>query len=451
MLRMGRQKAERLPPPSRYPIVMRILLIGASGLIGSAVAARLKRDGHEIVAVGRGAGPAERRVPVDRWVRLDLRHATAPEAWLPHLAGIEAVVNCAGVLQDSSRDSPGKVHREMPLALWSACEAAGVRRVVHFSALGVDRAGMTEFSRSKHEGDRALEASRLEWVILRPSVVVGRPAYGGSALFRGLAAFPLFPRPAEAGPVDVVQLDDVAETVARLIEPKAPSRVALELAGPDRLAFADIVAAYRRWLGWREARSVTAPGWLMGIAYRAGDALAWLGWRPPIRSTPGKEIRRGATGDNDAWRSATGIEPQSLADTLAANPASVQERWFSRLYLLKPLAIGTFALFWLLTGLISLGPGYGRATRYMLAGGGGSLSEPSVIAGGLADIAVACAIAWRPTAKLGLWAALGISLFYIVAGTILLPDLWADPLGPMMKIWPILALNLVCLAILDER
>ena len=39
----------------------------------------------------------------------------------------------------------------------------------------------------------------------------------------------------------------------------------------------------------------------------------------------------------------------------------------------------------------------------------------------------------------------------IVAGTLLLPQLWADPLGPMMKVWPILALNFVCLAILDDR
>jgi uncharacterized protein YbjT (DUF2867 family) len=430
---------------------MRILLLGASGLIGSAVAARLKRDGHEIVAVGRGGGAAARRVPVDRWVKLDLRQARTAETWRPHLAGIDAVVNCAGVLQDNSRDSPAKVHRDMPLALWKACAAAGVRRVIQLSALGVDRGGITDFSRTKNEGDEALASSGLDWVILRPSVVVGRPAYGGSALFRALASLPILPRPAEAGPVDVVQLDDVAETVARLLAPGAPSRIALELTGPDRLAFTEIVAAYRHWLGWTPPRRFTAPGWLMGIAYRAGDALAWLGWRPPIRSTPGKEIRRGAIGDNREWRRATGIEPQSLADALAANPASVQERWFSRLYLLKPLALGTFALFWLLTGLISLGPGYERATRYMLAGGGGALSEPSVIAGGLADVAIACAVAWRPTAKLGLWSALGLSVAYLVAGTVLLPGLWADPLGPMMKIWPILALNLLCLAILDER
>jgi hypothetical protein len=87
----------------------------------------------------------------------------------------------------------------------------------------------------------------------------------------------------------------------------------------------------------------------------------------------------------------------------------------------------------------------------MRRGGGGSLSEPSVVAGGIADILVALGIAWRRTSKLALWAALGVSVFYIVAGTILLPELWKDPLGPMMKIWPIMALNLLCLAILDER
>lgn len=430
---------------------MRILLIGASGLIGSAVAARLRRDGHAIVAVGRGGGPAGRRVAVDRWVKLDLREATTTEAWPPHLAGIDAVVNCAGVLQDSPRDSTSKLHRDMPSALWRACEAAGVRRVIHVSALGADRGGITEFSRTKLEGDKALEASGLDWVILRPSVVVGRPAYGGSALFRGLASLPVLPLPAETGPIDVIQLDDVAETVARLLELGAKSRITLELAGPDRLSFAEIVAAYRRWLGWKPARSFVAPAWLMGLAFRAGDAVAWLGWRPPVRTTAGREIRRGAVGDKDEWRLVARIEPQSLAEALAAYPATVQERWFARLYLLKPLAIGTFALFWLLTGLISLGPGYRGATDYMLAGGGGALSEPSVVAGALADIAVACAIAWRPTAKLGLRAALGLSLLYLLAGTILLPEIWSDPLGPMMKIWPILALNLVCLAMLDER
>ncbi|HEX8258033.1 MAG TPA: SDR family oxidoreductase [Allosphingosinicella sp.] len=430
---------------------MRILLIGATGFIGSAVAARLAGEGHALVGTARNIDAAARRLPGGLWVELDLRSATTPEAWLRHLAGVDAVVNCAGALQDSPRDSTGRVHRDAPAALWQACARAGVRRVIHFSAMGVDRGGLTAFSRSKGEGDEALAASGLDWVILRPSVVVGRQAYGGSALFRALAAFPILPKSPDAGPLDIVQLDDVVETVVRLLQPGAPSGLALELAGPDRLSFEEVVQSYRRWLGWRPARIVAAPGLLMAAAYRAGDLIAKLGWRPPIRSTARREIVRGAVGDPSGWIEATGIRPQSLAAALAAEPASVQERWFANLYLLKPLAIGTFALFWLLTGLISLGPGYDLAANYMRLAGAGPLSEPSVIAGGVADIIVAFGILYRRTARLALYAAILLSLFYVVAGTILLPQLWRDPLGPMMKIWPILAFNFLCLAILDER
>ena len=428
---------------------MRIVLVGATGLIGSAAAARLKQDGHEVVGVART--PASGRVPVDRWVRLDLREATSPADWTPHLRGADAVVNCAGTLQDNIRDSTAGVHRDAPAALWRACEQAGVRRVVQISAIGVDRGACSAFSETKRQGDALLEKSSLDWVILRPSLVLGPAAYGGSALLRGLAALPVLPITPDTGPLDVVQLDDVVETIARLVRPKAPARIALELVGPERLRLEEVVAAYRRWLGWEPARLIAVPGWLMAAAYRAGDAIAWLGWRPPIRSTARREIVRGAIGEARAWREASGVAAQGLSAALAARPASVQERWFAKLYLLKPLAIGTFALFWLITGLISLGPGYDLARAYMLRAGAGPLSAPSVIAGALADIAVAAVMVYRPTTRLALQATILLSASYLVAGTILVPGLWFDPLGPMMKIWPILALNFLCLAILDER
>ena len=430
---------------------MRILLVGATGLIGSSVAARLVGEGHEVIGVGRAADAAARRVPVSRWIQMDLRGARFAARWEPHLHGIDAVVNCAGTLQDSVRDSTGAVHQDAPSALWEACERLGVRRVIHFSAMGVDRGGLSDFSRSKLAGDEALMARDLDWVILRPSVVVGRQAYGGSALFRGLAAFPVLPKSPDAGPLDIVQLDDVVETVVRLLAPGAASRVALELAGPDRLSFEEVVGAYRRWLGWRPARIVSAPGFVMGAAYRLGDLVAKLGWRPPIRSTARKEIVRGAVGDPAEWKRATGIEPRSLAAALAAEPASVQERWFARLYLLKPLAIGIFALFWLMTGIVSVTAGWSHAVSLMKMTAAAPLAELSVIAGAATDVVVAMLILYRPTAKLGLFAALAVSILYVIAGTALLPELWADPLGPMMKIWPILAFNLLCLAILDER
>ena len=102
-------------------------------------------------------------------------------------------------------------------------------------------------------------------------------------------------------------------------------------------------------------------------------------------------------------------------------------------------------------GLISVGPGYGQGIAYMQAGGAGALAAPAVIAGGLADIAIGLGVAFRRTARAALWAALAVSVFYAAAGTLVQPALWLDPLGPLLKIAPILVVNLVALAILDER
>lgn len=432
---------------------MNILLLGATGFIGSAVAARLRADGHEVIGVTRALNVAARRVPVSEWIKIDIARATKPETWLAHLKAIDAVVNCAGVLQDSPSESTRGVHVAGVEALFAACERAGVRRVIHFSAIGVDRETPTAFSRTKREGDDALMARDLDWVILRPSVVVGRGAFGGSALFRGLAATPGFvPTIPDAAPLQIVQLDDITATVAFFLRPEAPARQVLELAGPERLTFADVVSAYRRWLGWGKAPVAPLPRWMAAVLFRLGDFVRMLGWRPPVSSTAQREMVRGAVGDPARWTELTGIAPRSLSAALAAEPASVQERWFAQLYLLKPLAFGVFALFWIATGLISLGPGYTIGESLMREGEVEPLLGTVFIVGGaVSDILIGIALLFRRTAKAGLIAALIISIVYVVLGTYLVPRLWSDPLGPMMKIWPVLAFNLLLLAIVEER
>jgi uncharacterized protein YbjT (DUF2867 family) len=428
---------------------LRVLLTGATGLIGTATLTKLLAEGHEVVALARVAG---RSAPGLRWVTLDLRHAGQPEQWLPHVAGVDAVINCAGVLQDGAGDSTHAAHASGPAALFAACVRAGVRRVIHLSAIGVDRETPSEFSRTKAAGDKILMGSGLDWVILRPSVVIGRGAYGGSALFRGLAALPVVPHVPDAGALQVVHLDDVVATILWFLRPDAPARIELELAGPERLAFDDVVAAFRQWLGWKPARRVSLPRWMMASLYRVGDFAGWLGWRPPVRSTAQREIVRGAIGDPAPWTSMTGIVPHSLEASLASEPATVQEKWFARLYLLKPVVFVVFSAFWIATAFMSLGPGWDIGIGLMHEGGVYGLAAPlTVIAGALADLCIGIGIAFRRSAGPALYAALVLSLVYVVIGSILVPRLWIDPLGPMLKIWPVLALNLVALAILEDR
>ena len=424
---------------------MRILIIGGTGLIGSATHARLATEGHDCVLVSRhptGAADAHH-------VALDVARVTDASGWRPVLAGIDAVINAAGALQ--GQDMQG-VHVAGSAALYAACESEGVRRVILFSAIGTNRAAPSDFSRTKQEGEAALTARDLDWVVLRPSVVVGRAAYGGSALLRGLASLPVLPDMPGTAPIQPVHLDDVVETVVFFLKPGAPSRIALDLAGPRQMAFSDAVALFRRWLRWRPAYRLQLPAWAAAVSYRAGDVAQMLGWRTPVNSTAQAEMRRGATGDPGPWRQATGLAPRDLEAALASEPASVQEHWFARLYALKPLIFGVFGLFWIVTGIISLGPGWEIGMSYVREGGlEENFAAITVIAGALADLAIGSAILWRPASRYGLWAALIISLVYVVIGTMLVPRLWADPLGPMLKIWPVLMLNLVAMAIREDR
>jgi hypothetical protein len=79
------------------------------------------------------------------------------------------------------------------------------------------------------------------------------------------------------------------------------------------------------------------------------------------------------------------------------------------------------------------------------------MSGLAVIAGGLTDIAIGIGIAIRRSTRFALYAALAFSLFYAIAGATILPRLWIDPLGPMVKIWPVMVLNLVALGIIRGR
>lgn len=429
-----------------YWLQMKVFLTGANGFIGQHVAAALRRAGCEVVAAVRrkdGVSLAN----VHQVAQIDFTDAS-PSSLSPFLEGVECIVNLAGVFAGGVGQSMS-VNDKGAATLFQAAEKVGVRRIVHLSALGVEDA-RTPFARTKLAGERALQATNIDWIILRPSVVLDTAPSGSGGLIRGLAAQPLLPLE-PAGPLDVVRLDDVVETIVRLVTTPTPGHRVLEMVGPERMALGEIVAAYRAWLGWPAARQVRSPAWLMSLGYFFGELAGLLGWRSPVRAAARTELARGATGDASLWAATTGMRPRRLIELLADRPATLQDRRFAQFYFLKPLIIVVTAAFWLGTGLTSLTIGYDIGVALLREGGMGALSGPSVIAGGLADIIIGLALLFRPTARMALWGAILISLFYVVAGTLVLPRLWEDPIGPMLKIWPLIALNIVALFMVRDR
>jgi len=428
---------------------MRIVVIGAYGLVGGYVAARLSAGGHAILGVGRDVRAARRRFPALRWAQADLRRM-GPGDWGPILAGADAVVNCAGALQDSPRDDLEAVHARAVAGLVEACDAAGVRRIVQVSAAGVE-AGLGRFGRTKRAAEQALRQSRLDWAILRPALVIAPAAYGGGGLLRGLAGFPGFiPAVNPQSVVQTVFVDDLAEAVAQLVQPEAPARISFDLAAPEETRLGDVLVALRAWLGLPPARIVAVPAWAGRLCARIADALALLGWRSPMRSAALEQLAAGVKADGPA-PAELGVSPRSLEAALARWPAGVQERWFARLYFAKPLALASLAAFWLLSGAIGIAHSAAAARLLADTGLARGPAQALVVLGGLADMAVGAMACARRSAPLALKGMLLLSTLYLAAGAVLAPSLWADPLGPMLKVVPAAVLALAVLAMMDER
>lgn len=435
-----------------------VAVLGASGLIGGALAEDLARRGAPLLALARRFAPSQAAALGAAAVVLPFVEAPA-ETLARVLAerGARIVVNCVGVLQDSPRGRIDAVHGAYVARLLEALKLQPEPvLLVHVSVPGAPRDDRTGFSRSKRAAEQLIAASSVVHVILRPGFVVAPAAYGGSALMRALAALPVrLPAPLAERPFRAAAIDDLCATVRHLAE-LAPaawphSGVAWDVMARERSTAGEVLDAFRRRFGGPQP-VVGAPLGLLRLGAWAGDAVAWLGWSPPVRSTALAEMARGVDGDPAAWSAATGIEPTSLAGALAAAPASVQEAWFGRLYLAKPLVIGALAAFWIASGLIALGPAHAVAAAMLvkrgLAPGAAALVTTATA---LADVAAGMAIAVRRICAIGLASGITLALAYLAAASLVAPTLWIDPLGPLVKVVPIIVLMLAALAMLRER
>jgi uncharacterized protein YbjT (DUF2867 family) len=429
---------------------MRVLIVGGYGLIGGYVLARLAADGHELIGIGRDTVEARRRFPAVRWITVDLATANT-SAWDEALQGVEAVVNCAGALQDSRRDDLRAVHVDGLGVLARAAAAAGVRRMIHISAAGVE-VSPGAFGATKRAAEAMLAAIDLSWIVLRPGLVLASNAFGGSALLRGLAAFPfVIPAIHADRPVQVVSARDVAAAVAAALKSAAPTGVAIDLVADEETSLADILRALRGWLGYAPAPIVRAPLVLARLSAAIADALAHLGWRSPLRTTAVDQLAAGVQGDAGSAQRLLGVKVRGLSEILTDDPAGIQERWFARLYLLKPAILVMLAAFWCASGLIGLAQQDRAAAVLTQAGFSHAAAEVLVLSGVVIDLLLGALLCHRRSARLALFSMLAVSAGYLVGASLWRPDLWIDPMGALVKVLPGAMLACVALAILPER
>lgn len=232
-----------------------ILVVGATGRLGGAVARMLLERGGAVRALARDPARAEdlRRRGAEV-VRGDLCDpGSLPRA----LDGVEGVVAAAHSLLGRGRNTMERVDDAGHRALVDAAREAGVRHFVYTSVLGAAPDHPLDFARAKWRVERHLEASGLGYTILRPSAFMDTHAHqliGQPFLETGRAT--LFGR--GENPRNFVAVDDVARFAVRALEDPALAGRTVEVGGHDNLTDREVLALYARLAG-REPRARHVP------------------------------------------------------------------------------------------------------------------------------------------------------------------------------------------------
>lgn len=294
-----------------------ILVLGGSGFLGRVVCEKLvERTGaadERIVVATRRPGrtgdlltlPTLEVAPCD--VHDDAQLG-------PLLRGRDAVINLVGILHGSEAEFQ-RVHAELPRRLAQACVAAGVRRVVHVSALGAGDTAPSHYLRSKAAGEAALRHPSLAATVLRPSVMFGehdRFMNRFAALQRIFPVMPLACAPARFQPVWV---DDVACAISRALDTPASLGETIECVGPKVYTLRELVQLAGSWSG-HERPIVALPGALARLQAMLFELLpgAPLLSRDNLDSMRVPSVARGELPQLERF----GITPRSLESVMPA-------------------------------------------------------------------------------------------------------------------------------------
>lgn len=233
---------------------MNILLTGANGFIGRHIHSALMSAGHEII-------------PVSRLHGFDYSAMQTTDDWLPHLQGVDAVINAVGIIAETRGQTFAALHYQAPVALFHACVETGVKRVVQISALGADEQAFTPYQLSKKAADDALCRLPLQWFVLRPSLIYG-PGGRSMQLFQRMAMLPVIPLVGDGRQrIQPVHISDVVATVLRCLN-AGHAQITLDVVGASPVYFIDWLQQMRQAHGKAAALTLPIPLRLVSAAAR---------------------------------------------------------------------------------------------------------------------------------------------------------------------------------------
>lgn len=194
-----------------------LLILGGTGFVGRSVCGLLvDRSGGgsaQIVVPSRRPERAKhlQSLPTLRLVDADVHDEAQLTALL---RGRDAVINLVAILHGNEAQFE-RAHVALPRTLAKACAAAGVKRVIHVSALGAGPNAPSRYLRSKTAGEAVLSGAGLALTVLRPSVIFGEHDSFLNLFAQLQSVFPVMPLAGADARFQPVWVQDVAAAIDR--------------------------------------------------------------------------------------------------------------------------------------------------------------------------------------------------------------------------------------------
>jgi NADH dehydrogenase len=231
----------------------KILLIGGTGFVGRHLARVLVDAGAHVTIPTRRY---EKNRDVTMLPSVTLVEADISEdGVLEHLVtGADAVINLVGVLHSDPGLPYGKqfaaAHVALPKKIVAACQAKGIKRLLHMSALHAGHKAPSEYLRSKADGEAAVADSGLVTTIFRPSVIFGSRDAFINVFAKLLRIFPLMPLGCATARFQPVSVDDVAHAFVQALTNPAMEGQSYDLCGPKVYTLKEIVEYTGQVIGY---------------------------------------------------------------------------------------------------------------------------------------------------------------------------------------------------------
>ena len=296
-----------------------VTVFGGSGFLGRHVVRALLKRGWRVRAAVRRPDLAGHLQPLGMvgWVQpvqANLRYRWSVDRAVENA---DAVVNLVAILSESGRQRFDAVQAFGARAVAEAARGAGLKRIVHVSAIGADPESPSAYARTKAAGEAAVFETLPESVVLRPSIMFGPEDHffnRFAGLVRLMPAFPLF----GGGHTrfQPVFVGDVARAVADAVEGKAKAGTSYDLGGPEVKTFRECIETMLAAID-RRRLLVPVPWWMAS----AGGAVLQLLPKPLLTVDQVTQLKidnvvsEAAQADGRTFQ-AFGIEPDSLAAML---------------------------------------------------------------------------------------------------------------------------------------